>query len=312
MRAHLNFNRIAYFTAVADTGSFTAAAEKLGITKAVVSQQVARLEQEAGTALFVRNTRRIYLTDAGRAFYSRCSSILHDVESAFDELTESAGSPTGLLRLTAPIGYGHCMVAPAMAEYCRLYPGCRAALTLTDKIIDILDAQIDIAIRIGFLSDSSLHSRRIGTATPFFVCSSVFAEQAAAIREPDDIKILPFIANMASGESHAWEITNSEGEQRSIHFRASLMLDTMPGIHAAVVAGGGVSVLPEHFIRDDMAAGRLIRLLPDWHLRTAGIYAVYPAARFRAPKIRAFVDLLVKMQKVRDSIITSDSARAAP
>ena len=161
MQAHVNLNRLVYFTAVIDTGSFTAAAARLGITKAVVSQQVARLEDELGTTLLVRTTRRVEPTEAGRAFHARCVVILRESEDAFVDIGRAAESPTGTLRLTAPFDYGAAVVVPALAEFTRRHPTCRAALSISDKTLDLASGQLDMAIRVGWLEDSSFVARRI-------------------------------------------------------------------------------------------------------------------------------------------------------
>src|SRR5438105_9588875 len=127
-----NLRRLAYFVSVVETGSFTAAAERLGITKAVVSQQVARLESEFRTSLLVRSTRRVQPTEAGQAFYLRCAMILREAEDAFDELTDSTSEPSGMLRLTAPLDYGVGIVVPAIASFIRRYPACKVDAVLSD------------------------------------------------------------------------------------------------------------------------------------------------------------------------------------
>ncbi|TIT45536.1 MAG: LysR family transcriptional regulator, partial [Mesorhizobium sp.] len=125
----MNLNRLAYFAAVVDAGSFTRAAERLGITKAVVSQQVARLERDVGTTLLIRTTRRVHPTEAGRTFHARCLLVLQQAEDAFDELAQAATEPTGTLRITAPNDYGTSAVVPVVAAFSARYPACRVELT---------------------------------------------------------------------------------------------------------------------------------------------------------------------------------------
>jgi DNA-binding transcriptional LysR family regulator len=128
----INLNRLAYFAAVVDAGSFTAAAERLGITKAVVSQQVARLEEEVGTTLLTRTTRKVQATEAGRVFHARCANILREAEDAFGELSQAASTPTGTLRITAPFDYGISRVVPAVTQFAKDYPACKVELSLSD------------------------------------------------------------------------------------------------------------------------------------------------------------------------------------
>src|SRR4051812_15828987 len=142
----MNLNRLAYFAAVLDTGSFTRAAERLGITKAVVSQQVARLERDLGTSLLVRTTRSLHPTEAGRIFHARCVAILREAEEAFNELAQAAREPTGTLRITAPNDYGTAVAVPVVSAFTTRFPACGVELTLGDEAIDLVSGQIDLAI----------------------------------------------------------------------------------------------------------------------------------------------------------------------
>lgn len=160
-RAH-NLNRLAYFAAVVETGSFTKAAERLGVTKAVVSSQVTQLESELQATLLVRNTRRVSATEAGQVFYARCATILGEAEEAFGEISDLAERPVGILRMTAPNDYGTAIVAPVAADFRRQYPGCRVELRLTDDHSDLMAGDLDLAIRVGWLRDSGLMARKMG------------------------------------------------------------------------------------------------------------------------------------------------------
>src|SRR4051812_48031891 len=146
-----NLRRLAYFAAVVETGSFTAAAERLGITKAVVSQQVARLEREFRTSLLVRTTRKVQPTEAGQTFYQRCALILREAGDAFGELNEAAVAPSGMLRLTAPFDYGVGVVVPAITAFTQRYPNCKVDAILSDQTLDMMSGNIELAIRVGWL-----------------------------------------------------------------------------------------------------------------------------------------------------------------
>lgn len=289
----MNLNRLAYFAAVVDSGSFTRAAERLGITKAVVSQQVAQLERDLGTSLLVRTTRRVHPTEAGRMFHARCVMILREAEDAFDELAQAAAAPTGTLRITAPNDYGTAVV---VAAYAARYPHCRVELTLEDQTVDLASGQIDMAIRVGWLVDSSLQARKIGSFRQCLVGAPAFADRIAAARDPDELVTLPFIANMALREPLLWQFSRGDLDRRAVRLQASIAIDTTPGVLAAVLAGGGLSVLPDFLVADDLA-GRLIHILPQWQLPSGGIHTVYPAARFRPPKVTAFVEMLIAAQR---------------
>lgn len=289
-----NLKRIAYFAAVVETGSFTAAAERLGITKAVVSQQVARLEEEFRTALLFRTTRKVRPTEAGQAFYHRCALILRETEDAFGELAEVTGEPSGLLRLTAPLDYGMGVVVPAIADFMRRYPQCKVDAVLSDQTLDMMARNIELAVRVGWITDNHLQARRIGTFRQLLVAPAQLRADVERMQSPEDIAQLPFVANTVLREPLRWHFSLNEIERREVNLQASLSLDATLPVREAVLLGAGVSVLPDYAIADDLAAGRLIHVLPQWSLPSGGIHVVFPTARFRPPKVRAFVDLLAQ------------------
>ncbi|MHC4048987.1 LysR substrate-binding domain-containing protein [Bradyrhizobium sp. 25ACV] len=289
----INLNRLAYFAAVVDAGSFTRAAERLGITKTVVSQQVARLEAELKTALLLRTTRRVEPTEAGRLLHARCVMILRTAEDAVDELAQTNAEPMGMLRIAAPNDYGATMIAPLAAKFARKYPACSVELILSDTRTDLLANQIDLSIRVGWLNDSSQQARRIGSFRQLLVAAP---DVAAAFRSktPDALAALPFIANGALDEPLVWRFTRRDIDSRTIRMRQSISINTTPAVLGAALAGGGLCVLPDYLAAEHLKSRRLVHVLPSWSLPTGGIHAVYPAARFRPPKITAFVAMLVQ------------------
>lgn len=290
-----NLRRLAYFVAVVDTGSFTAAAERLGITKAVVSQQVARLERECRTSLLVRTTRRVRTTELGQAFYQRCAAILRDTDDAFDALTDTAAEPSGLLRLTAPLDYGVRVVVPAITAFTRRYPACKVDAILSDQTLDLMTANIELAIRVGWLAESSLQARKIGAFRQLLVAPSTMAAQLARIASPQDIATLPFVANTALRDHQRWQFAHATHAPQSVEVQPGVFLDATLAVREAVCQGAGISVLPDYVVADDLAAGRLLHVLPQWQLPSGGIHAVFPATRFRPAKVRAFVELLLEL-----------------
>ena len=296
-----NLRRLTYFVSVVETGSFTAAAERLGITKAVVSQQVARLESEFRTSLLVRTTRKVQPTETGQAFYLRCAMILREAEEAFDELAEGSTEPSGTLRLTAPFDYGIGVVVPVIAAFRQRYPACKVDAVLSDQTLNIMGGNIELAIRVGWLAETGLQARRIGTFRQLLVASPAMAAQVAQFTRPEDIAQLPFVANTALRGSHRWSFSLDEIERQEVTVQASVFLDATLAVRTAVCQGLGLSVLPDYAVEDDLAAGRLIQVLPHWRLPSGGIHAVFPAARFRPAKVRAFVDLLADREQQRQA-----------
>ncbi|WP_394834288.1 LysR family transcriptional regulator [Pendulispora rubella] len=294
-RDPLNLNRLAYFAYVVEASSFTRAAERLGITKAVVSQQVARLEREVGTTLLVRTTRKVVPTEAGRALHARCTVILRESAEAFDELAQGVAEPRGKLRVTAPFDYGTSVVAPVAAEFTRTYPHCDVELMLGDRLVDV--QTVDLAIRVGWPRDSSHVMRRIGTMEQYLVCTPKTAMLLGRGSEPEDIGLLPFVANGSLPEPNVWRFTHPEHGRRTVRTRARITVDATPAAHVAVLAGAGTTVLPDYLVSADLAAGRLVRVLPDWKLRSGGIHALFPPTRFRSPKVSRFFESMVRAEK---------------
>ena len=288
----VNLNRLAYFAAVVDTGSFTRAAERLGITKTVVSQQVAKLEAELKTALLMRTTRLVEPTEAGRLLHARSVIILREAEDAVSAVTRANAEPSGVLRVAAPNDYGASRIAPLAAAFARRYPACQVELTLSDTRSDPLASQIDLSIRVGWLDDSSLQTRRIGGFRQFLVGAPSLA-RTLAIARPEDLANLPFIANSALKEPLTWHFVRGDFERRTIHMRQVLSANATPAVLAATLAGGGLAILPDFLAAEPLAAGDLVNLLPDWSLPAGGIHAVYPTARFHPSKVTVFVRMLV-------------------
>jgi len=293
-------SRLVYFVAVAETQAFTRAAERLGITKAVVSQQVARLEAELGTSLFVRTTRRVELTETGRILYERAVGALQEAQDAVAETAQSNSRPQGTLRIVAPNAYGIVMIVPAVAKFLSHYPDCRADLRFNDRIVDILAGEIDVAIRVGWLLDSSLRSRRLGGFQQLLVASPQFARRLEGIESPAGLAALPFVGNTALPEPETWSFADGEGARMTFNGTATLAVDSTGAVHAALLAGTGFSILPEFMVAEDIVAGRLVHALPQWRLPEGGIYAVFPSARFRAPRVAAFIELLASMIKTME------------
>jgi len=296
-----SLRRLAYFVAVVETGSFTAAADRLGITKAVVSQQVARLESEFRTSLLIRTTRTVKTTDVGKTFYLRCALILREAEHAFDDLAETSAEPSGTLRLTAPFDYGVGVVVPAIAAFTSRYPACKVDAALTDQTLDIMSGSIELAIRVGWLTENSLQARKIGSFRQLLVAPPSMERHVARLTQPDEIADLPFVANTALREHLKWNFSLNEVERQSVTVQASIFLDATLAVREAVSQGAGLSVLPDYAVADDLAVGRLIHVSPQWSLPTGGIHAVFPPARYRPAKVRAFVDLLAERERQRQA-----------
>lgn len=296
----VSFNRFIYFVTVVDMGSFTAAADRLGVAKAVVSHQVSKLEEELGTALLIRTTRRLRTTEAGRRFYERCIIVLREAENAIEEVSSETGTPVGTLMLTAPLDYGAKVVAPALALYLQRHPQMQADLTFTDVKFDLVDNELDLSIRVGWLEDSSAQARRIGTFEQHLVCSPAYAGQIGRIAHPGGLEAAKWIANGALKEPLRWLFAKGD-EKVVVTGKSVVSANGTEASYVCVLAGIGLAVMPDYQVAEDIAAGRLVRVLPGWSLPAGGIHAVYPPAKYRPARVRAFVDILEAMERERRS-----------
>ncbi|SDO58148.1 LysR family transcriptional regulator [Phyllobacterium sp. OV277] len=296
----VSFNRFIYFVTVVDMGSFTAAADRLGVAKAVVSHQLSKLEEELGTALLIRTTRRLRATEAGRRFYERCIIVLREAENAIDEVSSETGTPAGTLMLTAPLDYGAKIVAPAVAIYLERYPQMKVDLKFTDVKFDLVDNELDLSIRVGWLEDSSAQARRIGTFEQHLVCSPAYAARMRSANHPEVLEDAKWIANGALKEPLRW-LFSSADKTVTITGKPVVTANGTEASYVCVLAGIGLAVMPDYQVADDIAGGRLVQILPDWSLPSGGIHAVYPPAKFRPARVRAFVDILEAMERERRS-----------
>ncbi|MCM2972700.1 LysR family transcriptional regulator [Larsenimonas suaedae] len=289
-----NLNRLTYFVAVVETGSFTAAADRLGITRAVVSQQVARLERDCHATLLTRSTRRVRTTEAGQAFYYRCALILKEAEDAFDELAESAQTPSGTLRLTAPFDYGVGVIVPAITAFSERFPQCQVEAQFGDQTMNLEDSDLDLAIRVGWLTDDHLQARLIGHFEQRLVAAPSWQERLADVETPQALIDHPIIANTALRDPTRWTFHRDELVKERVTLTASIKLNATLAVREATLNGAGLAVLPDYVVDADVSAGRLIDVLPQWHLPRGDIHAVLPPARYRPAKVRAFIDMLIR------------------
>ncbi len=283
-----NLNRLAYFVATVEEGTITAAAERLGLSKAVVSKQLQLLEEDVGIALLHRNTRSMKPTDAGAAFYTKSKAVLIQATEAFDLVLERAQVPTGRLRVAAPVDYGVAHVAPLVAKFRDRYPRVDVELILGDDVVDLIDQRYDLAFRVGWLTDSSNLARKLKDFEELVVCSPETLKNHQ-ITKPEDLATLPFIANLAIGGQTKWTF-NRGRSAKTVEMQQAISMNITLAIRNTVLAGSAFTILPDLLVNQDIAEGKLIRLLPDWSLRTGGVYIVSPPSRLRSSAVQAFLD----------------------
>lgn len=283
-----NFNRIAYFVAVFEEGTITAAAERLGVSKAVVSKQVQALEEELGVSLLSRNTRRSRPTDAGVEFYQRGKSALVQANDAFDAIRDRGSRARGTLRITAPIDYGISTVTPLVSRFLDEHPEVRVELALSDEQVDLIAQRFDLAFRAGWLTDSSNLARKLATFHEIAVASPELAG-GRSISDPNDLEELPFVANSALGSPTRWTFRRGR-QRRDVQLRAALTVNNTAAIRHSLLSSAAFAVLPDFSVAGDLASGRLRKVAPAWSLRTGSIYTVCPPGRTRGRALQEFLE----------------------
>jgi len=287
----LNLNRLAVFVALVRAGSFTAAAERLGTTKAMVSQHIAKLEEEVGVTLLLRSTRRMSLTDAGERFHEDCARVLADAEAAVTRLGECRDTPMGVLRVAAAGDHGPAIVAPVLAEYAALHPQVSVELVVSDDVVDVIAERFDLSIRIGWLRDSNLRAAKLDSFRQCLVASPAYVARRGAPSVPDELAMHDWVSLSVLSSPTRWTFTDEAGGEHTVRTRSVASANSTLAAHAFVVGGLGISVLPDYLVDADIAAGRLVPLLDGYRLPDGGVHAVYPG-KLTSVKVRAFIDLL--------------------
>lgn len=289
----LNLQRMTFFVAVVEAGSFTAAAATLGQTKAVVSFNVRQLENELGVTLLLRSTRRLTLTEAGSVFYQRGVALLKSAESLHDEVRASHAGLSGELRITSTPEYGAQVVVPALAEFSRMHSGLRVRHVASSHHADLISERFDVAIRLGTLADSRYHAARISQ----FAILPVAAPRWLAENPIDSLDALAkadWIVHDRLPAPLRWQVENAVGEFTTLEITqpARLFADSAQALMAFALAGSGVALLPEWQVQSSLTQGHLVRILPEYTFSAQGVFAVYPDAKHVPAKVRTFIDFL--------------------
>lgn len=280
------------FSAVVDAGSFVKAAQTLNLPKAAMSRYVADLEARLGVRLLHRTTRRLSLTEEGEVFYTRCKELLAGVEEAEAEITSRSAAASGLIRINAPVTFGILHLAPLWGRFLDQYPNVTLDVALVDRVVDLVEEGYDLAIRIVSLPNSSLISRRL-TSTRLILCASPeYLKKNGTPLQPADLAAHEVISYSYLATGDEWHF---EGPHGAVSVKTHPCISTNSGetCRAAALAHQGIVLQPSFLIGEDLAAGRLIELMPSYRSVELGIYAVYPTRKHVPPKIRALIDFLI-------------------
>ena len=309
-----NISDLMVFTQAVKAGSLSAAGRELGLSLAVASKRLQRLEEQLGVRLLNRSTRQLSLTEQGAEYFECCVRILAELEEGEELVTRGSKEPKGNLKVTVPSAFGRLHVAPLVAEFLARYPSIKLTLHLSDSLVDIIDQGYDLAVRIGDLRDSSLVAKSIGLDRRVVVATPSYLARFGAPRSP--LELTGHNALLFAGKDH-WDFTGPSGEKVSVKVSGNLETNNCDALREAIFADLGLALRPLWDVWKDLRDGRLVRLLPEYIPPTYPINAVYPSRRLMPKKTRIFIEhMLQRFGPVPywddlEGIAAADAARAS-
>lgn len=282
------------FVQVAETGSLSRAAEALDLSNAAASRHLQALEGRLGARLVERNTRRLYLTDTGQEFFSRAKTVLADLKDAEDAVNAATLNPTGTLRITASLSFAMHHVAPLLREYTQRYPNVTVHVEAANRYLDIIDNNIDVAIRTReFEPDSNITIRRLGQTRRILAASPRYLAKHGRPRALEDLAQHKLLIYTYANNPSELRFTR-DGQTTTLQVKSLLESNDGQILRAAALDGMGILVQPSYILYEDMVAGRLVPVLDDWDLPRLTINLAYPSRKHLSAKVRTFIDFMAE------------------
>jgi DNA-binding transcriptional LysR family regulator len=287
----LDLQRIGSFLAVVRAGSFVAAANATGLSKAAVSRHVAELEEQLGVRLLHRTTRRLSLTDDGQRFHARAGELVAALEELEAETASRGGEAAGLLRINAPLTFGNLHLAPLWPRFIAANPKVSLDITLNDRVVDLVEEGYDLAIRITNLTDSRLVSRRLATTRIVLCASPGYLAAHGMPMHPQELAHHRLIAYSYWSGGDVWPFTGSDGEV-TVRVKPRIHTNSGDTCRAAALEDQGIVLQPDFLVGSDLSRGTLVELMPGYRSLELGIHAVYASRKHLPMKTRRLVDFL--------------------
>ncbi len=284
-----NVSEMEVFVRVVQAKSFSEAARSLGLSPSAVSKQIGRLEDRLGARLLNRTTRQLSLTEIGAAFHERAERIVADIAEAERAVSHLHGAPRGLLKVNAPVAFGIDHLAPLLPGFMAGNPEVAVDLSVNDRFVDLVEEGIDIAIRIGELADSSLIARRLAANRRVVCAAPAYLDRRGRPSGTADLKAHNCLVYTYRQQRRDWHFDGPNGHE-IVTVSGDLETNNAQVLRMAALGGLGIVLLPLWLVGQDLTEGRLIEVLPQYHVPDSSIYAVWPAGRHLSPKVRAFVD----------------------
>ncbi|HSA88941.1 MAG TPA: LysR family transcriptional regulator [Burkholderiales bacterium] len=284
---------IQVFAQVVESGSFAKAADRLGLSTSATSRHVADLEAHLQTRLLNRTTRRVSLTESGRAFYERAVQLLADLEEAEQEAARAAVVPRGTIRLTTSVNFGVRHLGPAIAEFLARHAEVRFDVSLSDRVVDLVEEGFDLAVRIGPLGSENVVARKLGETRLVPCASPQYLAAHPAPKTPEDLAAHNCFTYEYVTPRNVWRFRDASGAERAVRIAGTLHSNNGDLLAEAAARGAGIVFEPAFIVGPDVRAGRLVPLLQEFTAPPMPIYAVYPSRKHLSAKVRTFVEFLV-------------------
>ena len=295
-------NAISVFCKVIETQSFTQAANQQNISVAMASKLVSQLEEHLKTRLLQRTTRKIVPTEASMLYYQRCQAILLDLSEADSSISNMATSLQGNLLISVPRDFGLLYISPNLPKFIELHPNLHVEIEFEDKRVDLVAEGYDLALRIGYMQDSSLVARKISSSPMHFVASPSYLESRGTPLTPDDLEYHQGLLYKSSLNQVHWQSTKANQIQR-YKIQSKVVSNNGMALLEMTKAGLGISNAPDFFVKDALASGELVEILSEYKQKPLDIYVVYPNRRHLPAKVRAFIEFLASLGLCENSQI---------
>ncbi len=286
----LNLNDMLLFAKVAELKGISAAARALNMPKSKVSRHMVELETALGTGLLERTTRSVELTEAGEIFFQHCKRVVEEKDGAIASVNQLLETPRGHLRVSVSTSIGQYLIAPHLGEFARKYPDIELQLDLNNRRVDLISEGYDLVIRVGQLQDSSLMSKRIGTARAHLYAAPEYIAKYGTPKKPDQLREYTLLAMSNSNNIAQWTLENTAGDIKAVEAQPKHTINDFSALRDMAEGGAGIAIAPEYVIRSGIEKGRLVRVLPDWRSTMVGYYVLYPSRKGLTKKSQAWID----------------------
>nr|WP_295773091.1 LysR substrate-binding domain-containing protein [Rhodoferax sp.] len=295
------FHLINTFVAVVDTTGFAGAARKLSMSPPAVTRAINELEAYLGLRLLTRTTRTVRVTDAGARYAQDCRRILAELAEADESVSGQHGAPRGRITVTAPMLFGGLVVTPIVTAYLQRYPEVSASCLFLDRVVNLVDEGVDVAIRIGELPDSTMQAIRVGQVRQLICASPSYLAANCTPLTPDDLHQHAIVSASSVTPNPEWRLVHN-GEARTVRLQARLTTTTNDSAVAAVVGGFGITRLLSYQVAEHLRAGRLTTLLTEYEAAPLPVHVVHREGRHAPQRVRAFIDLAVERLRAEAAV----------